>query len=132
MRRLTVKRRLRRGLAAVAATLMLIGGAATEPRQYVVFFGTDDDSLAPAAQQLVAEIAAASRDRHAAKIAVAGYGDGAGAHDAALADRRAATVIRALATAGVEPSIIERRPAVPADQATGIPVHKVTVTLDPR
>jgi outer membrane protein OmpA-like peptidoglycan-associated protein len=132
MLRFISKQGFRRGFAAFAVTMMLVGCAVSEPRQFVIFFGTDDDSLTPAAQQLVAEIAAAARDQHSAKMAVAGYGDGATARDAALGDRRATTVVRALAAAGVEPSSIEKRPAVAADQATGIPVHKVTVTLDPR
>jgi outer membrane protein OmpA-like peptidoglycan-associated protein len=118
--------------AAVSLVLALLACAAAEPRRYVVIFGTDESSLSPAAQQLVAEISAAARDQHPAKIAVAGYGDGSTAHDAVLADRRAAAVIRALAGAGIDASIIERRPAVPADQATGIPVHKATVTFNPR
>jgi outer membrane protein OmpA-like peptidoglycan-associated protein len=132
MRHFISKQACWRGLAALGLTMMLAGCAASEPRQFVVFFGTDDASLTPAAQQLVAEIAAAARDQHSSKIAVAGYGDGAGAQDAALADRRATTVVRALAAAGVGPSSIEKRPGLAADQATGIPVHKVTVILDPR
>jgi outer membrane protein OmpA-like peptidoglycan-associated protein len=115
-----------------ALVLALLACAMPEPRQFVVFFGTDDSNLSPAAQQLVSEIAAAAREQHPNKIAVAGYGDGTTTHDAVLADQRAAGVIRALASAGIEASVIEKRPAVPADQATGIPVHKATVTFNPR
>jgi outer membrane protein OmpA-like peptidoglycan-associated protein len=120
------------GWTMAALVMALTACAMSEPRQFVIFFGTGDDSLSPAAQQVVSQIAAMARDRHPAKIAVAGYGDGLTADDAALADRRATTVIRALADAGIDASIIEKRPGVSADQATGIPVHKATVTLDPR
>jgi outer membrane protein OmpA-like peptidoglycan-associated protein len=136
MRQVRARLRLRArpmvGWAAAALVLALLACAAPESRQFVVFFGTDDSRLSPAAQQVVSEISAAAREQHPAKIAVAGYGDGTTAHDAVLADQRASTVIRALAGAGIEASIIEKRPGVPADQATGIPVHKVTVIFNPR
>jgi outer membrane protein OmpA-like peptidoglycan-associated protein len=136
MRQVRARQRLRArpmvGWAMAALVPALLACAMPEPRQFVVFFGTDDSRLSPAAQQLVSEIAAAARDQHPKKIAVAGYGDGTTTHDAVLADQRAATVIRALAGAGIEASIIEKHPGVPADQATGIPVHKATVTFNPR
>jgi outer membrane protein OmpA-like peptidoglycan-associated protein len=112
--------------------LALLACAMPEPRQFIVFFGTDDFGLSPAAQQVIAELSAAARDQRPTKIAVAGYGDGSTAHDAVLADQRATAVIRALAGAGIDASVIEKRPPVPADQATGIPVHKATVTFNPR
>jgi outer membrane protein OmpA-like peptidoglycan-associated protein len=136
MRQAMAGPRLRAGLMVGRVTaglvLALLACARPEPRQFVIFFATDDSSLSSAAQQLVAEISAAARDQHPAKIAVAGYGDGTTAHDAVLADQRASTVIRALATAGTEASLIEKRPGAPPDQATGIPVHKATVTFNPR
>ena len=103
-----------------------------ESRQFGVFFGTDDARLSLNAQQVTSEIAAAAREQHPSKIAVAGYGDGTTAHDAVLAEQRAAAVIQALTGAGIEARLIEKRPGVPADQATGIPVHKATVTFNPQ
>ena len=116
----------------VALTVALTACAMPERRQFVIFFGTDQSNLTPAAQQLVSEIAAAAREQRPTKIAVAGYGDGTTAADAVLGDRRAETVIQALAGAGIESKIIDKRPALSPEQATGIPVHKATITFNPQ
>jgi outer membrane protein OmpA-like peptidoglycan-associated protein len=111
---------------------MMIGSASADPQQFIIFFGTNEYSLTPEAREVVSSIAAASHERRAARIAVAGYGDGNTAHDAVLGDQRAAAVERALVDAGVEAGSIVRSPPVLPGDATGIPVHKVTVTLRPR
>jgi outer membrane protein OmpA-like peptidoglycan-associated protein len=118
---------------SLALAMMLIGCAAAPSRQFVVFFGTNDDRLTPEAREIVAQVAATARGQQATKVAVAGYGDGEGdaAQDAALAERRSAKVVQALTDAGVDARTIQKRPGVPPAAATGIPVHKVTVTLDP-
>jgi outer membrane protein OmpA-like peptidoglycan-associated protein len=136
MRRRVTSQGLRLGPIAawimVALTAALLACATPQPRQFVIFFGTDQSNLTPEAQQLVSEIAAAAREQQPTSIAVAGYGDGTTAADAALADRRAETVIRALAGAGIDSKLIDKRPGLSPEQATGIPVHKATITFNPR
>jgi outer membrane protein OmpA-like peptidoglycan-associated protein len=116
---------------------LLLGGEATaqppQDQQFVVIFGTDKSALTPEAQSVVRLIAAQARMRHSSAVAVAGYGDGIGdpAQDAALGKARAAAVRRALEAAGVAPAMLKETPPLPPDKAVGIPVHKVTVTLEP-
>lgn len=126
-------RTARIGAAALLVLELLLGGPALARQYFVIIFGTDRSDLTHEAQQLVDLIAERTHERHLDTVAVAGYGDGIGdpAKDAALAEQRAATIIKALEAAGVAPSLIKRTPALPLDQATGIPVHKVTVTLLP-
>jgi outer membrane protein OmpA-like peptidoglycan-associated protein len=119
--------------AAMLVLELLLGGPAQARQYFVIIFGTDQSSLTHEARQIVDLIAQRAHERHLDGVAVAGYGDGIGdpAKDAALADQRAATIIKALEAAGIKPSLIKKTPALPLEQATGIPVHKVTVTLLP-
>jgi outer membrane protein OmpA-like peptidoglycan-associated protein len=122
------------GVAAVALlalTLVLGGRAPAQTREFVILFGTDQSRLTREAQAIVDLIVARARQQHPATIAVAGYGDGDTAHDAVLADQRAKAVIAALAAAGIGRETLKETAPQPADKAPGIPVHKVTVTLEP-
>jgi outer membrane protein OmpA-like peptidoglycan-associated protein len=111
------------------ATALLNGEAAAQSRMFVVFFGTGEDRLTAEAGKVVAEIAAAAKEKSGAKLEVAGYGDDDHGRDKDLAERRAASVVGALTAAGVPQARIETKPGSPPAEATGIPVHKVTVTL---
>jgi OmpA family len=106
-----------------------VTNAVAEGRMFVVFFGTGEDRLTAEAEKVVTEAAAAAKDERSARLEVAGYGDDDQARDKDLAERRARAVVRALAAAGVAQNRIETKPGAPPAQATGIPVHKVTVTL---
>jgi OmpA-OmpF porin, OOP family len=114
------------------AIVPLVANAVAEARMFVVFFGTGEDRLTAEAEKVVTEAAAAAKEKNGARLEVAGYGDDDQARDKDLAARRAAAVLRALAAAGVPPSRIETKPGAPPAEATGIPVHKVTVTLEER
>jgi outer membrane protein OmpA-like peptidoglycan-associated protein len=123
-----------KGVASVvllAVALLLGAPAEAQTKQFVVIFGTDQSQLTPEAQKVIKLIATQARERHPAVIAVAGYGDGETVHDADLGKRRADTVIRALAAAGIERAKLKETPPLPPDKAAGIPVHKVTVTFQP-
>ena len=111
------------------ALVPLVAAAAEQARMFVVFFGTGEDRVTAEAEKVVTEIAAAAKTRTDALLHVAGYGDDDQARDKDLAERRAQSVVRALTAAGVPQSRIETEPGAPPAEATGIPVHKVTVTL---
>jgi len=111
------------------ATALLITDAVAQSRMFVVFFGTGEDRVTTEAEKVVAEAAAAAKEKSSAKLEVAGYGDDDHGRDTDLAARRAASVVRALTAAGVPQGRIETKPGAPPAEATGIPVHKVTVTL---
>jgi outer membrane protein OmpA-like peptidoglycan-associated protein len=127
MRRL----RLIASLSLLAATLLVGQGAHAQKQEFVIIFGTDRSELTPEAHKIIDLIAVRARAQHPAAIAIAGYGDGETAHDAVLGKRRADAVIRALEKAGIEQRTLKQVPPLPPDKATGIPVHKVTVTLLP-
>jgi OmpA family len=114
------------------AIVPLVADAVAEARMFVVFFGTGEDSLTAEAEKVVAEAAASAKEKSDARLEVAGYGDDDQGRDRDLAVRRAAAVVRALAAAGVAQSRIETKPGAPLAEATGIPVHKVTVTFEER
>jgi outer membrane protein OmpA-like peptidoglycan-associated protein len=111
------------------AIALLITDAAAQSRMFVVFFGTGEDRLTAEAEKVVAEAAAAAKEKSRAKLEVAGYGDDDHGRDKDLADRRTAAVVSALAGAGVPQARIQTKPGASPAEATGIPVHKVTVTL---
>jgi outer membrane protein OmpA-like peptidoglycan-associated protein len=119
-------------LLGVLAATLLIASAAAQSRMFVVFFGTDEDRLTVEAEKVVSEIAASAKETRGASVVVAGYGDDDHGRDKELAERRASAVVRALEAAGVAQNRIETRPGAPPAEATGIPVHKVTVTLEGR
>jgi outer membrane protein OmpA-like peptidoglycan-associated protein len=119
---------LKRTLIAIAIVSMLAGHAAARTHHFIVFFATGSAHLGKKGHAVVEHIAAAAREQSGAKLVVAGYGDGATAADADLGERRAVAVAEALVKAGVEESRINRHHAAEAKGA-GMPVHKVTVTL---
>jgi outer membrane protein OmpA-like peptidoglycan-associated protein len=124
----------RNGIACVvllAMALLLGAPAEAQTKQFVIIFGTDQSQLTPEAHKVIDLIVTQARERHPAAIAVAGYGDGETVHDADLGKRRADTVIRALAAAGIERAKLKEAPPLPPNKAAGIPVHKVTVTFRP-
>jgi flagellar motor protein MotB len=114
------------------AIMLLLADAAAAAQMFVVFFGTGEDRLTAEAEKVVAEAAAAANGKSGARVEVAGYGDDEQARDKDLAARRAAAVVRALGAAGVAQSRIETTAGATPAEATGIPVHKVTVTLEER
>jgi len=114
------------------AIMPLVADALAQGRMFVVFFGTGEDRLTAEAEKVVAEAAAAAKEKSDARLEVAGYGDDDQARDKDLAERRARAVARALTAAGVPQNRIATKPGAPPAEATGIPVHKVTVTLEER
>jgi outer membrane protein OmpA-like peptidoglycan-associated protein len=128
---------MRWGRAAMGAWWMAMalmmaapsGAAAAESREYVIIFGTGEAKLTAEAEKIISVIATAARKEKNAKIAVAGYGDGDGPNDTVLSIKRATVVTRALVHHGVDRVRIGNSPSLLPDKATGIPVHKVTVTL---
>ncbi|MGO8918684.1 MAG: OmpA family protein [Stellaceae bacterium] len=116
--------------ALLAASLLAAGNAGAEPQEFVILFGTGASRLTPEAQAIVTLIASRAGTQHPAAIDIAGYGDSDTGDDAALAAARAAAVMHALTDAGVAPGLIKKVPPAPPATATGIPVHKVTVTFE--
>jgi len=114
------------------AIALLVANAFAQARMFVVFFGTGEDRLTAEAEKVVAEAAASAKEKSGARLEVSGYGDDDQGRDKDLAARRAAAVVGALAAAGVAQSRIATKPGAPPAEATGIPVHKVTVTLGER
>lgn len=118
-------------MALLALLLAPSGPARAAAPDFVILFGTGEARLTPEAQAIVKLIARRAAEQKPAAIAVAGYGDADAGDDAALADRRAEAVIGALVDAGIAPSRIKEVPRAPPATATGIPVHKVTVSFAP-
>jgi outer membrane protein OmpA-like peptidoglycan-associated protein len=115
--------------ALLAALLSLATGARAQAQDFVIIFGTGASQLTPEADAVVKLVAERAGEQHPASIAVAGYGDADNGEDSALAEKRAQAVIHALTEAGVSPGLIKEVPRAPPAAATGIPVHKVTVTF---
>lgn len=115
----------------LAVLLSPLSGAPAKPPEFVILFGTGASRLTPEAQAIVKLVAERATAQQPASIAVAGYGDADAGDDTELADRRAEAVIHALVEAGIAPSRIRQVPRAPPAAATGIPVHKVTVTFTP-
>jgi len=121
-------------LAGALAVLILAGCASeppAEPSRFLIFFRADEATLTADAREIVATIGTAWRQRHPAKVVVAGNADGATAHDATLADERAATVVRALVEAGIDANAIEKEPSAPPPGRTGYGAHQVGVEFRP-
>lgn len=121
-------------MAVLAALLLpspLARAEAAERQDFVIIFGTGGAELTSEAQAVVRLVAARAGEQHPASIAVAGYGDADDGKDTDLANRRAEAVTRALVAAGIAPGLIKEAPRLPPAQATGIPVHKVTVSFAP-
>lgn len=124
-------------MLGATAALLLLGLAAgcanrlTEPRQYVVFFATNTAELAPEARQVMGQVAGDARDLEPSKVTVEGQADGGTAHDATLADQRAATVVQTLVASGVPAGTIDKRPSAPPAALGGVAAHKVIVRLIP-
>jgi outer membrane protein OmpA-like peptidoglycan-associated protein len=119
---------------AMLVALLLAAQCAGEPvgpRRSIVFFETDDAALTPGGQQVVAQVAAEALRFNPSKIIVEGRADGGTPHDAALADQRAAAVMRALTAAGIDATKIEKRPSVPPPGWEGVAAHQAAITLMP-
>ena len=117
--------------ALLAAGLAACAPKLSAPRDYTVFFETDRAELTDDAKKVVAQIATNVRDLGPAKVVVSGRADGGTAHDAALAETRAANVTRALIEAGVGSAKLERQADVPPADRTGVAAHQVIVRLLP-
>jgi OmpA-OmpF porin, OOP family len=74
-------------------------------RQYVVYFGFDSTALTPAAQKVIARIAANAKRVKVSRVLITGYTDraGSGRYNLALSEKRTAAVADALAKAGLSP-----------------------------
>ncbi|MGH6797957.1 MAG: OmpA family protein, partial [Roseiarcus sp.] len=103
-----------------------------EPRAFPVYFQTAKADLTPEARQVVEQAAAAMRDAGPSKIVVEGLADGYAPRDGALADRRAETVARALAAAGVDPAAIEKNAGTVPHPVIPVAAHKVMVQVVPQ
>lgn len=118
-------------MALVVASLAACAAKLSAPRDYAVFFETDRAELTDDARKIVAQIAANAHVLDPARIVVAGRADGGTAHDATLAEERAANVTRALLDAGVASAKIERQADTPPAERTGVAAHQVIVRLLP-
>jgi outer membrane protein OmpA-like peptidoglycan-associated protein len=111
--------------------LAACGTKLEQPRSYLVYFDTDSADLTQDGQRIVGTIVDAVNDVSPSKVAVAGRADGSTAHDAALADERAAAVMQALTQKGVPASKLEKEADAPPSGRTGVAAHQVVVTLLP-
>jgi outer membrane protein OmpA-like peptidoglycan-associated protein len=102
-----------------------------QPRNYLVYFDTDSATLTTDGQRIVTTVASAAHDVSPSKILIAGRADGATAHDATLADQRAAVVMHALAQQGVPADKLEKQPDAPPSGLNGVAAHEVVITLLP-
>jgi outer membrane protein OmpA-like peptidoglycan-associated protein len=116
---------------ALLAVLSACGTKLEQPRSFLVYFDTDSAILTQDGQRIVGTIVDAVKDVSPSKVAVAGRADGGTAHDAALADQRAAAVMQALAQKGVPAGKIEKEADAPPSNRTGVAAHQVVVTLLP-
>ena len=116
------------------ALLAVLAACATkleQPRSYLVYFDTDSAALTQDGQRIVGTIADAVKDFSPSRLAIAGRADGNTAHDAALADQRAAAVMQALTQKGVPVGKLEKMADAPPSGRTGVAAHQVVVTLLP-
>jgi hypothetical protein len=118
---------------AVFVLLALLTACAhlDQPRDFVVYFETDSADLTPTARQVVATVATNAHDTSPSKILVAGRADGSTAHDATLADQRAAVVMQALSKQGIPATQIEKQADAPPANRVGVAAHQVIITLLP-
>lgn len=118
-------------IALSLASLVACSQHLAEPRDFIVFFETDQAALTAEGQQLVVEIATNARELNPSKIFVAGRADGGTAHDAALADQRATTVIRALIDQGIPAPRREKQADALPPNRRGFAAHQVVARLVP-
>lgn len=112
-------------------TLAACGTKLDQPRSFLVYFDTDSAALTPDGTRIVGTIVDAVSDTSPSKVVVAGRADGNTAHDATLADQRAAVVMQALTQKGVSASKLEKEADAPPGGRTGVAAHQVVVTLLP-
>lgn len=117
----------------VAAMLVALAACApmSGPRQLDVFFLTNEAVLTPDGQKVVTEAAKIAKEGKPSRIVVEGQADGGTPSDAALADKRAGTVVDALVAAGVGAGRITKVVSPAPAGVTGVAAHKVTVELLP-
>ncbi len=113
------------------ATLAACGTKLDQPRSYLVYFDTDSAALTPDGTRIVGTIVDGIKDVSPSKVVVSGRADGNTAHDATLADQRAAAVVQALTQKGVPASKLEKEADAPPSGRTGVAAHQVVVTLLP-
>ena len=114
-------------LTALAAC----GTKLDQPRSFLVYFDTDSAALTADGTRIVGTIVDAVKENAPSKVIVAGRADGTTAHDATLADQRAATVMQALTQKGVAASKLEKEADAPPSGRSGVAAHQVVVTLLP-
>lgn len=116
------------------ALLVVLGACAPkleQPRSYLVYFDNDSAALTQDGQRIVGSIVDAVKNFSPSRLAIAGRADGNTAHDAALADERAAAVMQALTQKGVPAGKLEKiADALPSGR-TGVAAHQVVITLLP-
>lgn len=121
-----------RFLAIVLLTaLAACGTKLDQPRSYLVYFDTDSAALTQDGQRVIGTVVDAVKDVSPSKVVIAGRADGNTAHDATLADQRAAAVMQALTQKGVSASKLEKEADAPPSGRTGVAAHQVVVTLLP-
>ena len=116
---------------ALLTALAACGTKLEHPRSYLIYFDTDSASLTQDGQRILGTIVETVKGTSPSKVAVAGRADGNTAHDAALADQRAATVMQALTQKGVPASKIEKEADAAPSGRTGVAAHQVVITLLP-
>ena len=115
----------------VLAVLAACATKLDQPRSYLVYFDTDSAALTQDGHRIVGAIVDAVKAVSPSKIAVAGRADGGTAHDAALADERAAAVMQELTQKGVPAGKLEKMADAAPSGRTGVAAHQVVVTLLP-
>jgi outer membrane protein OmpA-like peptidoglycan-associated protein len=88
---------------------------------YGIYFDTDKDTIKPESKPTIDEITKLMRDNPQLSLQVVGHTDSTGgdAHNKDLSNRRAASVIRALTTAGIDGKRFTSRGAGATEPVTG-------------
>jgi outer membrane protein OmpA-like peptidoglycan-associated protein len=129
MRLVAVSRFL--ALIVLTALAACSGTKLDQPRSYLVYFDNDSAALTQDGQRIVGTIVTGVKDTSPSKVVVSGRADGSTAHDATLADQRAAAVMQALTQQGVSASKLEKEADAPPSGRAGVAAHQVVVTLLP-
>jgi outer membrane protein OmpA-like peptidoglycan-associated protein len=118
-------------LIMLTALAACTGSTLDQPRSYLVYFDNDSAALTSDGRRIVGTIVTGIKDTSPSKVVVSGRADGSTAHDATLADQRAAIVMQALTQQGVPASKLEKEADAPPSGHAGVAAHQVVVTLLP-
>jgi outer membrane protein OmpA-like peptidoglycan-associated protein len=118
-------------LIMLTALAACTGSTLDQPRSYLVYFDNDSATITPDGQRIIGTIVTGIKDSAPSKVVVAGRADGSTAHDATLANQRAAVVMQALTQQGVPAKKVEKEAGAPPSGVNGVAAHQVAVTLVP-